>query len=722
MPDPVDAAQVTAPDPSAGVQTQGAPIQGGLTPPTPQPMPNPTAAAPPEQPAPAGSFFHNLSHAFTGAILGSMATREVIPPRVNPDTGEMQAPVSQKATTGDMLRTMARGALTGLAAGSQVSPQKSGSAQALAGLGGGFSGEENQIQAKQQLERKQASEDFERNQQMMLNKSNIARQNALTMNSYFENKKTLNDMTPAFKEYGTLIDAMKNSPDFKDRVQEMTGEQVMKLQAADPHFSSTHIVKPLGWAPVTDENGEPVLGPNGEPQSYMRMGVVNGTEGGKVPVTPDLAKKIKEYGPGAGVNVDGIKSGDSYELSSILPLMNAVDEQQKNVLGGWKSSTVGLQTGPDGKPVAIEVNGFDKQRTRPLIATPLSVPEEEAKTAQERAAAKESLDKGQEALANAAYLTNGLNTSTNDAAKAVLQLPQMQAALNKMSDSQKAIMRSLNPKTQVDLIQVANGDAERIKVFPVRVTKGSGQMDAETAEAFLPALNADYTDGLAMAKQSQMKEYSDPSKGAGLAISSFNQFLEHSAQALDAVKNLQNGNSPWLNTPVNELRQKAKGDPAVGAAIIALDGARDEWQSFINSNRAATADEKNAGKELVNDSLSLGGAYGVLNAMGKQSVSRLGQVNDAWKTAWHSDFPNLIHPGTQDAANKLGLGNDVAKYKSGGNFGGVAGTGGSAGVPNASSQNGQGPVRPANVPPNYTYNASGPHGAGWYDPALLGAK
>lgn len=180
MPD-VDAAPVApAPD-----QASQAPLP---MPAAPAPQPQPMAAPNPPVPGKQSSWLSTLSHAFAGAVLGTVANREkeIAPPSVDTN-GTMQGPTMGRATTGDMLRTMARGALTGLAAGSQVSPQKSGSAQALAGLGAGFSGEENQIQAKQQLERKQASEDFERQQQVILNRA----QNAHTI---IETMKTAREM------------------------------------------------------------------------------------------------------------------------------------------------------------------------------------------------------------------------------------------------------------------------------------------------------------------------------------------------------------------------------------------------------------------------------------------------------------------------------------------------------------------------------------------------
>src|ERR1700677_4125770 len=105
MPDQVDATASPVP-----VDTTSAPITGQLAAPAPAAQPSPQSVQPaqavqaaqtlpntPQTPQPPGSFFRNLSHSFTGAILGSMANREKITSYNTDETGK-QTPVTTQQT------------------------------------------------------------------------------------------------------------------------------------------------------------------------------------------------------------------------------------------------------------------------------------------------------------------------------------------------------------------------------------------------------------------------------------------------------------------------------------------------------------------------------------------------------------------------------------------------------------------------------------------------
>jgi hypothetical protein len=713
---PVDAtaAATTTPMP---LPDPNMPNTGQLQPPAPTPNPpsaiqNPGLAAQPDAPPP-GMMFKHLSNSFMGAVLGTMAGREKINSYQTDADGKMTPNLSQK-TSGDQLRDIARAALQGLAAGAAVPQQKSSVAAGLAGLGAGA---ENQIGYQQQqdlLKRKQATEDFEHQQQQLLNRSAIARQNALTLGTYFENKKTINDMTPAFKEYGAVIDALKQSPEFAGHVQEMTGDQVMQMQKADPHFSSTHIVKPLGWAPVLDDKGEPITDADNKPQMYMRMGVVDGTVNGQIPITPDLAQKIKEYGPLTGLTgIEGIQSGQSYDFNKFLPLLNHIDEAQKNVMAGWRQSILG--TDKDGKPV--EINAYDKIRSRPFGGvTPLAVGKEQADVEEKRTAANKNTAEASKAFSEALLnrsLVNGGGPQGMTAVSATQSDPQLKNAYDKMSPDAQTVVRNANPQFLKQYLSVAFGDEDPTKVFPTTIRKGTGQQSYQQAEPYIKAFNPNFTMTLYTGKQRMQQEYNDPGKGPGLAINSFNQFLDHAAEAANLSNALQNTNSKWLNTPINTIKKDGLGDPGVPELMTAIQAARSEWQNFIKSGRASDIADTNDARALMSENSSPAAIRGALGVMASQAVDRLNQLNDTWKQQYYEDFPNLIHTGTQQAANTLGIGDKVAQYKSGGHLRGV--------MPRPDNPENPAPnptVRPpaaqSGPPPGATYIVPGPDGKNHY--------
>lgn len=178
---------------------QGTPLQGpNMTVPVGGGPVDPNAVAPHQ------SWFTTMAHSVAGAVLGVAAAREkeIAPPSVAAD-GTMQPAVTTRATTGDQLRQMARSALTGLAAGARIQQQKSGVATALAGLGAGADDAIQRGQDKDLLERKQAGDDFERQQQMKLSQ-------AANAHTAIETMKLARDLQNQDLETGMRFASMGN--------------------------------------------------------------------------------------------------------------------------------------------------------------------------------------------------------------------------------------------------------------------------------------------------------------------------------------------------------------------------------------------------------------------------------------------------------------------------------------------------------------------------------
>lgn len=159
-PAPKESPQVTAPD--VPPTMPAAPPPSEIAGPRPQPV------------APPGSFFTNLGHAFMGSVLGSLAEKqETVGYSTDPDTG-VTSPIRRDLHPRDQLARIAENALRGLAAGATQQPRASGAADAAAGIGAGFGAVDENKQQQDLLQRKQASDQFEQQQQATLNKLNNA--------------------------------------------------------------------------------------------------------------------------------------------------------------------------------------------------------------------------------------------------------------------------------------------------------------------------------------------------------------------------------------------------------------------------------------------------------------------------------------------------------------------------------------------------------------------
>jgi hypothetical protein len=128
------------------------------------PAPVVQPAAQPAKPAPVpvqedqtpGHFFKRISHSFAGALIAGLAGRDPVTYKTD-ESGDMTA-VKIPQTNRSRLQRVAQAAMEGLAAGSQVNRP---GAQALAGVGAGFSAQQAKMQQQDLLARQQAKENFE---------------------------------------------------------------------------------------------------------------------------------------------------------------------------------------------------------------------------------------------------------------------------------------------------------------------------------------------------------------------------------------------------------------------------------------------------------------------------------------------------------------------------------------------------------------------------------
>lgn len=371
-----------APNIAGGANVPSQPPQIGAnvqkTPQTPQPDQQ-QPAVPTRKFEQPGEFFRSVAHSLAGAMLGATAGPD--PVQYSRDANGELVTTRPASSNGDKLRRIAQAALTGLAAGA-AAPRRPG-AEALSGLAAGAGAQMKKQGDDDLLKRKQADEDFESKAKADLQKHDIAYHNALTVSTFYGHVKAQNDLNPHYAENEALLKAAKESPDFNGHVMEMTDDQVEAAIKADHNFAVTHIIKPLGWAPVLDNDGHPVVDQNGQPKEYLRVGVIEGTKDGNIDIPSEVADAVHKYGPGAQVlNAENIKAGDSIPFDKFISMMNAVNTERKSELQGWQKAET-VFGGKDGKtpmqqnPYSKEVRDFPKDKDgNPIIPNVKNLPAE----------------------------------------------------------------------------------------------------------------------------------------------------------------------------------------------------------------------------------------------------------------------------------------------------------------------------------------------------------
>lgn len=673
MPDPVKATVPQVPStPAPQVDTQSTPNNAPLMPPT-NDMPmtpgvaKQTPVTPPLAPAKPGSFYEHLSHAFAGALMGTASdltggdtvTTGYDNSKTDPKTGGPLA-ITRPATAHDRIAKIAGAALRGLAAGAQSTSQDPSNPGGAA-FGAGFQAQNQFTQKQDLLKRQQSAEQYKTDQETLLRRGEIARNNALTTQVYLGNLKTTNDLNPSYAEYSAIYDAARKSPELQGHVSEITGTELQDAVKKDPNFLSNHMVKPLGLAPTMGPDG-PLMHEDGiTPMQHMRYGVIDGTKDGMMPVTPELEGVINQYG--GKLLGSKPKVGDTIPLDKFIPMMNALDTEKLNVINGWQQSTVG--TTADGK-TPVEINAYNRE-SRPLQTITAANKEALDKGILTKAQADEAEGKAAESRANAAVLMGGVGGNNPEAWRSQ---PDIQHAIDALPASAKAVVNTVNPVNIRPLIMVANGDMKITDAFPSNPRKGTGLLSTSQAAAYIPFFNPQYSEHYFTDVQNIRNDFtSHAPNSSGVSVTSFNNFLNHSAEVLDMSGQLTRSGSPWVGKTLNEIHSQGMGEPGVGNLDTAIMAARNEWQTFIHNGHAPTADETKAGETLMNDSSTPAMIAGALRVMGNQAIGRMDSINQKYKTVTGTDYPNLITPMGKTSAGKIGL--DVSAYKSGGQIPGA---------------------------------------------------
>ena len=187
MADPINKNNANAGASAPAIPTQDSQITGDLqasqqTPPQ-QPLQLQPSVTVPGAPGVAATSRNPHLHRFMSAVLGALAGPNAATYSTDA-SGKLVTLPAAPSTAGEKVARIARNALTGLSAGSQVGPQKSGLAGALSGLGAGAALVTGQISAEDRAAKEEARKDFDAEQQMILHKAELARGNALLYSTY----------------------------------------------------------------------------------------------------------------------------------------------------------------------------------------------------------------------------------------------------------------------------------------------------------------------------------------------------------------------------------------------------------------------------------------------------------------------------------------------------------------------------------------------------------
>jgi hypothetical protein len=384
-----------APTPDNSLQAQtGQPAAVASTPPPPapaaQPASRPAATPAPAAPAPAaedrtpGAFFHSLSRAFAGSVLGGLAGgHQTVDRYESDDTGKMKA-VMRPLHPSERLQLLAQSALQGLASGAAVPPQRSAAASWLTGIGAGAGAVRQQAQQQDLLKRQQAKEDLEEQQKTLLHKATIASVNATTHATWQkfgddENAKDT-ERTRNMSELNDLQDYITQNPQEAAQMglktQTLTEDQLLAARQADKNFAATHIVLPIGKVMAKDQDGNDVYEKDGVTPKFARQfGIITTSPDGTIPLPQakaDAFQKYSQYDPRLK-SAAQLKAGNMVPVSSYIASHKFITEDAGKEADGWKNATPVMVNGK-----LMQHNAFTNETREYVGGVPLAVGKEQA--------------------------------------------------------------------------------------------------------------------------------------------------------------------------------------------------------------------------------------------------------------------------------------------------------------------------------------------------------
>ena len=676
------------PDPVA------APAISGGAPNVPTQAPNvgtPSATAPA---VPTSS--NKLLHGFIGSVLSGTLKALAGPPTaqyVTDKDGRTIKDPNQVDTNAARGRRLAAHVFEGLGAGANVPPQKSGLASALAGMAAGAGAVTAEQRAADELARKQERENAEAVQQKILRRAQTARENVLTYTNFKHMIDEDLDRDPERKGNLDLVQAAKESDIPVSYITESELRQQhqddMEKVKQDPSYEgiiSTHRILPVDLVPVKGPDGLPLTNENGIPRMEGKFALIDGYHDGNIKLPASFVTDVQKYVSGT----EGLKPGEEMSSEHFKTLRAEMLEGKKQEMAGWAKPELGWQ---GDTPIQINSNNPQKTRSFPTGIVPNVENKPEDTAAQKKlreAQTREADAKAKEALANAAAATQGLGSGTisKDAIDNVIK------SYGNLPKSAQAVLKSLNPNQQSDVLQLWAGRKDP-KDFTTNPRKGSGEISRAQATRLVQVFDPTWREN----KFETVKRLDDDftSGKTGTAIQGFGQLMQHMAEAVQDSNNFQRTNSPILDIPLNKLRSQVGGNAEIKALDADIIAARNEWMNVIKNGHAADKAETDAAAVLLSDSSSPRQILTAINAMGKQSVARLGEINNRYKTVTGANYPNIISPEAKAAAESLGLGPNIARFSSGGTlFSGaspIANRGANSNPQSGQSQGGQ------NMPP-----------------------
>jgi hypothetical protein len=229
-------------------------------------------------------------------------------------------------------------------------------------------------------------------------------------------------------------------------------------------------------------------------------------------------------------------------------------------------------------------------------------------------------------------------------------IDQLRAA----NPSAAAVLDHYDNSTKGALMSVAFGDGsvDFKTVFPANLRKGVPGLSAKDAVNVLKQINPNWSES--MYKQVQVA-YKDATTGKnGQAIQQYNNFIQHSSEAVDALASANRKGSRVWNEALNKLQNAGYGTDATKIQA-ALSGPRGEISLLLSGGYKPGEAEQKTIDTIMSDASTPGQLSAALQQYAILGTVRLDNINENYKRTTGKNLPRIIDQKTLDAAKHLGV-------------------------------------------------------------------
>ena len=185
-------------------------------------------------------------------------------------------------------------------------------------------------------------------------------------------------------------------------------------------------------------------------------------------------------------------------------------------------------------------------------------------------------------------------------------------------------------------------------------------------------LDPNFDPGLIEQRVLFLRSYEDPKGRASINRQAINNILQHAGDLSELNKTYGRSDVRLINTAINKLSRQFGSTTYINYATT-LGVLKDELTLYFAGGYAPVGEQHEMWNKILNEDATPAQVEAFTKEVVHLGLRRATTFNSQFKKNMGYDDPNMIIPEAKEAGERLGLGNEMQKFGSGGQLGGAQG-------------------------------------------------